>query len=280
MEQKKNRIRLEAENDDPQFVAFFGVADAANDMLQDALKEIMPIPQAGRKAIYLHRWTIYLGTLLHELATATAQLLLLDMPRAAVVTNRQVFEYSIKTRYLHANEDEAAQLMDSVQRRVWEEAKRAPAHFSPDEVKRFEANYRKWAEDNPELDSKGEGTKFTPMARSVLGKRYDSEFFKGYSYPSIVGHAKPHGVVDVLDTEDGGRVIKHYWDSRTIDGLSELSRLASMTIEFVAFIRQKYALDIVKAVELNERHGAVQREFGYLPTLPNDTHEADPQSKA
>lgn len=267
LQEPRKAIHVSETKDDPEFVAFFEVADQAIDLLQSTIVDIVPLGKAGRQNVYLHWWMIYLGTLLYELATASARLLVLDMPRAAIITIRQVFEYSIRAQYLQAHPDEGERLMDSMQKRVSKEAQNAPGHFSAELRESYEKNYREWAARNPDLDSESKDGPFTSWAREVLGPRFDTEFFRGYAYPSIIAHAKPHGAIDVLEPIGPGDV-KHYWDSRTIDGLSELSKLASMTIEFVAFLRSKYGLDISRAFELNELHARIQDQFGYIPKRP------------
>lgn len=264
MQEPKKAVQLEETKDDPEFVAFYGVADQANDLLAGTLNEILSLSKPGRRSVYLHWWTLYLGTLAHELATASSQLLLLDMPRAAVVTIRQVFEYSVRTQYLYAHDDEAEALMDSLQWRVWKEAQSAPDYFTDELREQYRKNYRQWADEHPELETALRDGKFTDWAREVLASRFDSEFFRGYAYPSIIAHGKPHGIIDVLEPIGPGQV-KHFWDSRTIDTLSELSKLATTVLEYVGFIRQKYGLDISKLAKLNELHGEVQHHFGYTP---------------
>src|ERR1700680_2943082 len=145
-------IHLRESKDDPEFVAFYEVADKANDLLHDTLLEIMPLGKPGRRNFYLHRWTLYLGTLLHELAAASAQLLLLDMPRGAVITIRQVFEYSIRTQYLYAHDDVAEALMDSLLWRVWNEVNLSPGYFTDELRDQYADNYKQWAYKHPELD--------------------------------------------------------------------------------------------------------------------------------
>jgi hypothetical protein len=267
LQQRTKAIHLSETKRDPEFVAFFEIADRVNDQVLDTLREIIPAEKTGRQAIYLHRWTIYLGTLLHELANASAQLLVLDMPRAAIVTIRQVFEYSIRTQYLHAHPDEAERLMDSLQWRILKEAESAPDYFSAELRQQYADNYKKWTEEHPELDSESREGQFTSWAREVLGNRFKSEFFRQYSQPSIIAHGKPHGVVDVLEAVSPEKM-NHYLDSRLIDTLSELSKLASTTIEHVFFVRKKYELDLTEVIELNERHGAIQEQFGYIPKRP------------
>lgn len=266
MEEPK-KVILTASKDDPEFTAFYQVAAKTNKLLHDTLLEIMPRGGGDRRSVYVHWWTLYLGTLLDELAEASLQLLLLDKQRAAVVTIRQVFEYSIRTQYLHAHDAEAESLMDSLQWRVWKEAEFTPDYFDAGLREQYAENYRQWAEEHRELDLDSKEGSFTSWAREVLGKRFNSEFFRQYSYPSIIAHGKPHGVMDVLEPLGPGQV-RHFWDSRTIDSLSEVSKLTSTIIEYVVFVRRKYELELSRAVELNAEHGEVQRRFGYVPTTP------------
>lgn len=268
MQEPKQAIHLSETKDDEQFVVFYGVADKANKLLHETILEIAPLGKPGRRNVYLHWWTLYLGTLADELADASAQLLFLDMPRAAIVTIRQVFEYSVRTQYLWAHEDHAEALMDSLQWRVKKEAELTPGYFNAELREQFSKNYQKWADEHPELDSETKEEKtFTKWAQEVLGNRFDTEWFRAYSYPSIIAHGKPHGIQDVLEPI-GPAQVKHSWDSRTIDPLSELSKLAATVIEYVYFIRRKYGLNASKVIEVNELHGKVQDQFGYTPKTP------------
>lgn len=264
----KKSVSLTATNDDEQFVAFYLVADGANSHVHETLAEITPLGSPGRQNVSLHWWTVYLGTLLDEMACASANLLLLDSPRAAIVTIRQVFEYSIRTQSLHAHPAEAERLTDSMQKLVSKEAQLAPRYFSAELREQYARNYRTWADQHPELDVGNQQKAFTVIAREVLGPRFDAEFFRQYAYPSIIAHGKPHGMIDVLNPV-GIAQAEHSWNSRTIDVLSELSKLASTVIEYIAFVRSKYGLNISKAFELNERHGAIQEQFGYARTTPS-----------
>lgn len=270
MDKPKNATELRAETEEAEYNAFCGIATAAVSQLHDTLLAIMPLGKEGRKNVYLHWWALYLGTLIDELATASLQLLRMHMPRAAIVTIRQVFEYSIRMQYLSANPAEAEKLMDSLQKRVWDEARQSSEYFSKELIQRYEKNYLDWADEHPDLESNYMEGRFTDWARIVLGARFKKEFFRQYSYPSIIAHGKPHGVIDVLEPI-GPAQVKHFWDSRTIDELSELSKLAATLIEYIAFIRKAYQLDILDVFSLNEQHARTQQAFGYL-SKPSDAN--------
>jgi hypothetical protein len=196
------------------------------------------------------RWTAYLGTLLDEVATAAAELLVLDMPRAAVILNRQVFEYGIRLMYLYSHPDKAEALMDSLQWRVLKEAENASGFFTPEVRKRYEDNFREWEAEHPELNTQTSEESFTEMAREVLGPMFSKYFFALYSVPSIIAHGKPHGITEVLEVADG-RVKRHY-NSRTVNPLDELSNLAFFLLQAMRAIRYKYGLGMEQVQEVND----------------------------
>src|SRR5580704_3856481 len=100
---KVPKIRLDVTKDEPGFVEFYTVADKTIDLLSVTLGEVLLIPQTERRDRYAANWTAYLGTLMEEAAIAVQQLLVLDMLRAAVIMNRQVFEYGVRLAYSYSH---------------------------------------------------------------------------------------------------------------------------------------------------------------------------------
>jgi Family of unknown function (DUF5677) len=250
----KTIVSLNVVNDDPHFVALYKVASNAIDLLGDTLTEVLRIPQSARREVCAMRWTAYLGTLLEEVATAASELFVLDIPRAAVILNRQVFEYSIRLMYLYCHPDKAEALMDSLQWQVLKEAENAWGSFTPEVRKRYEDNFREWEAEHPELNTQTSEESFTEMAREVLGPTFNKYFFALYSVPSIIAHGKPHGIADVLEVADG-RVKRHY-NSRTINPLDELSNLAYFLLPATRAIRYKYGLGMEKVQEVSDLQDA------------------------
>jgi hypothetical protein len=246
----KTIVSLNVVKDDAQFVAFYKVASNAIDLLGDTLTEVLRIPQSARQEVCAMRWTAYLGTLLDEVATAAAELLVLDMPRAAAILNRQVFEYSIRLMYLYCHPEKGEALLDSLQWKVLKEAENASGFFTPEARKRYEDNFREWGTEHPELNTQTSEESFTEMAREVLGPMFDKYFFALYSAPSIIAHGKPHGIMEVLEVADG-RVKRHY-NSRTINPLDELSNLAYFLLQATRAIRYKYGLGMEKVQEVSD----------------------------
>ena len=258
------KVSLNITNDDPQVVAFFEVADKTYDAFHKTLSAIIPIPQSGRRQISLHRLTIYHGTLFDETVFSVPQLVLLDAPRIASLANRQAFEYSVRIRYMHKHDEEAESLLDSLHWRVSKEADNAGAHFSPELRKGYAAHFKEWRDNHPELESMYQEGRLIEMARDVLGNKFDSQFFQFYAYPSILAHGKPHGIIDVLQLlEPNGAAVKHQWESVTVDGLSELSKIVFLTIDLLEFLTRTYGLDMSPVIDLNDKHRRVQSQFGY-----------------
>lgn len=235
-------VRLDVINDDPHFVTWYRVADKAIDLLTVTLDEALHVPQTPRRGKSAMRWTAYLGTLLEETGTAVAQLLMLDMPRAAVILNRQVFEYGVRLAYFYSHPDKAEALMDSLAYRVWKEAERAPSFFEPEVRQKYEENFRNWAEEHPDLDSQTTEEYFTPMAQEILGPAFNRDFFLHYSIPSIIAHGKPQGVIDVLEMVKGNPV--RHRNSRTADAPGELSKLTYYLLHAIRTIRVRYSLSM------------------------------------
>jgi hypothetical protein len=235
-------IRLDVTVNDSSIVKWYRVADKARELLAATIDEALHLPQTLRQDKSTMRWTAYLGTLLEETGTAVAQLLVLEMPRAAVILNRQVFEYGVRLSYLYSHPHKAEALLDSLPYAVWQEAKRAPGFFESELRRQYEENFRKWTEEHPDLDSQTTEQSFTPMAQEILGQSFNRDFFLHYSIPSIITHGKPQGIVDVLEMVEGNPIRHH--NSRTADALSEFSKLAYYLLGAVRSIRQRYSLSM------------------------------------
>lgn len=251
---------LAPESKTKEFLSFFDLAGDVTDILHETVKEVIPLETTGREEFALHQWTVYLGTLVDEYACAARELLLLDVTRAASVLIRQIYELWIKLVYYYKNEAKALALFDSLNWLVAGEANRAGNYFSADDRASYEENYRTWAEEHPELDINSSETNVKEMVKEVIGEDYETHYFRYYSLPSILGHGKPHGIMDVLSSEDGVR--KHYWHSRVLDPVSHLSRVIAFTLSTAAAIRLKYRLDTTKVKELDGRHAALAKASG------------------
>jgi len=196
----KKKISLKnIEEGDPKLVALWEVADATFDALESLLREIGHIPiQNDRQRESVRRWTLYLGTLFAEAFHASTLLAVATMPRAQVVLDRQLFEYSIRTQWLMKHPDEATRLLDSVQGFVQRELTSSSKLFDAVTRASLEKNYEDWKRDHADLDAKVSSREsFTAMAADVLGDRFNPELFWLYGLPSLIVHGKPHGIPDV-----------------------------------------------------------------------------------
>ena len=249
----KRAIKLDVMQDDPVFVEFYTVAGKAIDLIEVSVFEALNIPQQLRRDVYLLNWTAYIGTLLEETAVAVQQLLVLDMPRAAIIMNRQVFEYGVRLAYLYRHPEKAEALMDSLPHLVWKESKNAPGFFSAETREIYETNYRNFVRDNPELDSKTGEPDFTGMAKEILGERFDSDFFHYYAIASILAHAKPQGIVDVLESKNG--TLCRHKNSIGAHAPDELAKLVFFLLNASKTIRERFKLPMEPVREVNQIYG-------------------------
>jgi len=235
-------ISLDVKNGDPQFVKWYEVANKTIELLAVSVFEARQVSSTSRRDESVTRWTAYLGTLIEEAGNAAAHALVLEMPRAALILNRQVFEYRIRLAYLYAHPEKAEALLDSLPYTVLKEARNAHGFFEPEMLQQYETNFREWAEEHPELDSQTNEQGFRPMAEEILGETFSRDFFFHYSLPSIIAHGKPQGMVDVLEMVDG-RPVWHP-NSRMADASSEFSKLAYSLLGAILSIRERYSLDM------------------------------------
>jgi hypothetical protein len=259
VETKADTVSFEVTSDE-KFRSLYQLLMNATDLLGETLDELKLLEtRLTQTDIYRKRWTIYLGTLFHELAVSSSLLALRDHARTIAIINRQLFEYCIRNRFYIANHEEADRLMHSLPAKVVKEAEQAPSAFSDETRESLVENYREWLADNPGLDNALSETRFTPMAKAVLGDKYERDFL--YSVPSILVHGKPHGVVDVLQPS-GNYSVTHSWESRWFDTRTSLSMTLSLTIQYAMFVRLQYQMGTAHIEEINHSHGELLGKLG------------------
>lgn len=117
----------------------------------------------------------------------------------------------------------------------------------------IEKNYEEWSTKNPALDAQiSSDERFTDMARDVLGSRFSVDFFYSYGLPSLIVHAKPHGIPGVLRLREDGQMERRY-DSVWLDRKDELAQGVGMALQYAMFIALNYGLDSTKVSDLNAR---------------------------
>jgi hypothetical protein len=260
-----SKVKIDVENDEPEFVDFFNVVNQSGILLGETILEFWhsqnAVPSREHQALY--RWVALLGTLASEMATASCQLALLEMPRAMYVLDRSIFEYSVRLQWLHRHQDEAVRLLDSMPKWFWKEIPNAQGVFSDKAKADIIANYETWAADHPELNGKFTEASFTDIAKEIRGDNFDSEWFHYYAHPSIIAHGKPHAITDVLWND--GTYLELHQNSRMISPIRELGKVASLILELIVFIVITYQMDARKWQELNSAFGETLLKHGHRP---------------
>ena len=258
------------EDSDPNIATVFAIAGEADGLLEDILRDIgeRQISGADRTNESLRRLILYLGTVFNELFIASVHLAILEMPRAQATLNRQLFELSVRMRWLLAHPEIALKLMDSLPKFPFEEISKSSAAIKPELRAGIVANYETWKLDHADLDSTVSARdQFARMAREALGAdRAGKDMLWYYGVPSIIMHGKPHGIGDVMTIRDDGqmeRSVVSKWFSRQ----DELGRALGIALEVATLLTRAYALRKDRLILLNSRFDTALREQGVTPEL-------------
>lgn len=269
MTDNSNRLRIitHIENDDPKFVALYGLASDAVNALQDLVKHLWendwyakmdtPEQHALFKFVGIH------GTLAWEASAAAKELALNGLPRAMNILTRSTFEYVVRLRYLHKNPDYARRQMDSLPVAIQRELKSGSKTFSPETVARLGDSYKGWEESNSDLASGYSEVRFTQMAREVMGEQFDDEWWTWYSLPSIIAHSKPLAISDTMQIDAENHIVSLFSSSRHFDVNTELIKIASLVTELVGYITIQYQVGARPYFELNNKLAEVLAHWGY-----------------
>jgi hypothetical protein len=258
------------EDDDPNTAAMFAVASDAHDLVEAILRDIgaREISGADRTNESLRRLILYLGTVFNELFIASAHLGVLEMPRAQAALNRQLFELSVRMRWLLSHPDQALRLMDSLPKFPYEEIAKSGAELKPDLRAGIIANYEAWRDAHEDLDATVSARdRFGEMARDALGvERAGKDMLWYYGVPSIIMHGKPHGIADVMTIRDDGQMERSIV-SKWFDRGDELSRALGIALELATLLTRAYGLEQSRLIAMNTRFDGALREQGLEPEL-------------
>lgn len=157
-----------------------------------------------------HCLTIYAFALIREHYEGAYELHLRDMPHAASVLERCIFETLVQLRVWH---DDEAQAVDDWRmlpivvyneqiRRVGGDKSKLPPQLQSDRDQYLAAN--------PDLPEETPRRRFKEEARAVLlraewdEQTFRNAFFKFYDVPSLFTHARAHGAEDFYRVNDAG----------------------------------------------------------------------------
>ena len=260
---KKTISLKEIEEDDPAVVALWEVADATFEALECLLRDVGHVPiQNDRERESVRRWTLYLGGLFVEGFHASTLLAVASTPRAQIIIDRQLFEYSIRNQWLMKHPDEATRLLDSLQGFVQKELRSSSKLFDAATRASLEQNYEEWKRDHVELDAKVSSREnFTKMAEDILGDRFNPELFWLYGLPSLIVHGKPHGIPDVLRLV-GLNQLERSPRSNWFTSADQLMKAIGISHEYATVVALNFRLDATVIDVLNIRLGTVLSELG------------------
>jgi len=264
----KKAISLKnVESDDPEIVALWEVANDTFDALESLLGDIENVPiQSDRERESVRRWTLYLGGLFLEAFHASTLLAVACTPRAQLILDRQLFEYSIRSQWLMKHPGDATRLLDSLQGVVQKELKSASKLFDVETRASLAQNYEEWKLAHADLDAKVSSQQsFTKMAEDVLGDRFDPELFWLYGLPSLIVHGKPHGIPDVLRLV-GANQLERSPNSNWFTSADQLMKAIGISHEYGTILALKFEADGSVLDDLNKRLGDVFAALGIVAT--------------
>lgn len=254
------------EESDPRLIEAYKIARQAEDSFENTLQSVgrKPIPGEQRKIESVRRISMYVGTLFGEVLAASMQLGVLEMPRAQYILNRQLIEYYGRNRWFLEHADAALMEMDTLPKTVWREVQSNRSAFNdPAFVDQIEQNYKTWAREHPDLDAKEHKVPgFTEMVRLALDSPDDMLWY--YGHPSIIVHARTHGIQDVLKiTPDGS--VERSPNSLQLDRVLEMHRATGFAIQYATLLAMNFDLPTSDLSALNDSFGEILVVDGVTP---------------
>ncbi len=260
----KREIHFTSTEKEPRFVAAYNVAIALGDAFEATLETLGNVPIANNRELESLRCiSLYLGTLFHEVYTASMQLSFMEMPRAQYILNRQLIEYYARNRWFLENKKAAVRDLDLLPKTVHTEVERNPGAFDSAFRKTIADNYAEWARDNPALDQvKHAIPGSTELVKTALDKA--DELFWYYGHPSVIVHGKTHGIQDVLKKRaDGG--LERSPNSIGIDRITEMHRATGFALQYGFLLAMNFKLDQTLLVTAEEMFDSTLRGEGLTP---------------
>ncbi len=254
------------EETDPKIVKLFSIASSFYDVFEAQLRTIGMTPASGRENVAKLRWTMYIGSLFGENFLASIHLAVLQMPRAQVNLNRQLFEYMIRNQWLLRHPGDAADLLDILPWDAYDEVTRAKDAFDSAYVASVENQYEIWKSKSPLANLKSR--KQQPSVQSIVNELTQDnptkEFFFNYSIPSMVAHAKGLGITDVLRITETGQMVREP-NSIGFPRLNTLIWAISLILQYGILLAGHFGLDMAGFRELEAKFQDALKELGIEP---------------
>lgn len=251
------------EDSDPELVLLFPIASDLADLFESQLQCIGMKPSKTREEVAKCRWTMYIGTLFIENFLASIHLSVLQMPRAQVILNRQLFEYFIRNQWFLFHASEGADLLDSLPKIVHGEAKRANS-LAPDAVAAIQKQYEEWEKTSPLSSLKIQDVGVKEMVKELCQGDFDREYYYLYSVPSLLAHARPHGIPDVLKIV-GPNQMERSPNSLWFNRIDALSQAIGLICQYSSLLVGHFDLETQRLNTLHSRFGKALVSLGQAP---------------
>jgi len=253
------------EDSDPVLVKVFPIALKLYDLLEEQIQTIGMRGVNGRDNIAKARWTMYIGTLFAENYLASAHLSVLEMPRSQVILNRQLFEYFIRNQWLLIHSNDAADLLDSLPKIVQGEVTRSGV-FDADMLDVIEKQYETWQTTSPLANLKIQEATIKAMVDELCQGDSKREYFYLYSMPSLIAHARPHGITDVLKMTTPGQ-FERWPNSLWFNRLDALNQAIGLAFQYASLLTGHFECDTKLLNDLNNQFGKILIELEQKPEL-------------
>lgn len=158
----------------------------------------------------LHCLTVYALELINEYYEGAFVLHQQDLPHAAAILERSIFETLVQLRAWYDDETGAAKDWRMLPVAVYKEQLDRVGGDKSILAPKVQAQYESYLRENPDLPKEPTRKQFKRMARkTLLNAGWDEQtfrdaFFKFYDVPSLFTHARPHGAEDIFGVDDQG----------------------------------------------------------------------------
>lgn len=265
---ESRQVSFKFEETDPQLLASFKLGQGLYDVLEIQLQQIglIPISGADGEEESVRQWTLYIGTLFAEIMFGCVQVTLFQTPRVQHSLNRQLFEYHIRNQWMLKNPAIAKQLFDTLPRAARKEVRNAPNVLAPEAKAVIERNAQEWETQFPELAKKTDPDNLKTMCSEIRNAESERDYFWLYTMPSLLVHAKPLGIPDVVSLTKTKQKERNP-NSISLNRLEELNKTIGIALQYTATLALKYEVERTNVNELNARFGEILVKAGVTPEV-------------
>ena len=144
------------------------------------------------------------------------------------------------------NPSVAKQLFDTLPRAAKKEVTNAPNVLSSEAKAAIERNAKEWETKYPELARQTDPDNLKNMCADIRDREAERDFFWLYTMPSLLMHAKPLGISDVVSFTEDKQKLRNP-NSLLLDRTEELNKTIGIALQYIAALALKYQLDQTRA---------------------------------